>query len=226
MFDTIKGQLIVSCQALEEEPLYGAETMAKMAKACVQGGAKAIRANGMEDIRAIKKAVDVPVIGIIKRDYPDSEIHITPSEKEIQELLSTDCEIIAMDATFRHRPNGEELADLLQLVHQHKRYAMADISTLEEAISAQALGFDLVATTLSGYTSYSPRLDGPDFKLIKLCVKALHIPLIAEGKITDRLTLKKVLACRPYSVVIGGAITRPQLIAKQFVSVMNDEKKH
>lgn len=220
MIEKFKGKLIVSCQALSDEPLYGSNIMAKMAKACVMGGAAAIRANSVVDINAIKEEVDVPVIGLIKQDYEDSEIYITPTKKEVLALLTTKAEIIALDATFRIRPKGEKLADLLKLIHGHKRLAMADISTFEEGVRAQELGFDLVSTTLSGYTNYSKQQVKPDFKLVKKLVKKLNIGVIAEGRISNEEDLKKMKKLNPYAIVIGSAITRPLLITKKFVEIL------
>jgi len=224
MLSQIKNKLIVSCQAQPNEPLSGARNMAFMAKAALNGGAVAIRACGVDDIVEIKKVngSNTLVIGLIKRDYPDSSVYITPTLKEVEELIASKCEIIALDATLRQRPFDDKLESLLAKIHQKNILAMADISTLEEAINAEKLGFDLVSTTLSGYTDYSPKIEGPDLKLIKKAVKKLSIPVIAEGRIRDLTDLKKVLKCKPYSVVIGGAITRPQNITKRFVDVFYD----
>lgn len=225
MFDvtSLKGTLVASVQALEHEALFGHEMMAKMAKACIEGGAKGIRANSVVDINAIKKAVNVPVIGIIKQEYPDSSVYITPTKKEVEALLTTECEIIALDATTRTRPNKESLKSLLDLIHQHNRLAMADVSTFEEALQAQKAGFDLVSTTLSGYTDYSKKLDGPDYKLIKRCQKA-GIKIVAEGKIHTFTQMKKVQKCKPYFTVIGGAISRPKEITERFVQELWNKK--
>ena len=129
MIDKIYHQLIVSCQARPGEPLRDSGIIAKMAEAAVMGGAAAIRAAGVEDILAIKRAVSVPVIGLIKREYPDSDIYITPTKREVEELLSTDCEMIAIDATSRRRPGGEEVKELLALAHHHRRLVLADVAT-------------------------------------------------------------------------------------------------
>lgn len=140
MFTQIKGKLIVSCQALENEPLHSSFVMGKMAKAAKEGGAVAIRAQGVEDILEIKKTTNLPIIGIIKRNYSDSEIYITPTKKEVEELSKTKCEMIAIDATDRVRPNGETLKDLIDYIHSFDILVMADISTYEEALNAQNLG--------------------------------------------------------------------------------------
>ncbi len=226
MINKLKGTLIVSCQALPDEPLYGADVMAKMAKACVLGGASAIRANSVSDIKAIREVVDVPIIGLIKQDYPDSEVYITPTKKEVMELIESGCEIIAIDATNRKRPNDEKLEDLLQLIKTHNKIALADISTYEEGINAEALGFDLVSTTLSGYTKYSKKLIGPDVKLVKRLVKKLNIGVIAEGRIMNERDLKRVIKAKPFAIVIGSAITRPLLITKNYVNTLNNHKKY
>ncbi len=222
MLNKIKGKLIVSCQALEDEPLHHPMIMAKMALAAKIGGAVAIRSNSAQDIIAIKKEVDLPVIGLYKKSYMDSDVFITPTKKEVLALINSGCDMIAIDATNRKRPNGELLHHLIAYIHEHGRLAMADISTLEEAITAESLGFDCVSTTLSGYTPYSPQQEEPDYDLIQDCVDNLSIPVIAEGRISEQEQLRKVLACKPYAVVIGSAITRPQLITEKFVKVMNE----
>lgn len=220
MLEKIKGKLIISCQALEGEPLYGSHIMAKMALAAKMAGAVAIRAQGVEDINAIKKEVQLPVIGIIKRNYPDSLVYITPTKKEIDELLATECEMIALDATERVRPNNENLKDLINYIHQNKRLVMADCSTFNEALKAQELGVDCVSTTLAGYTPYSKKVDGPDYDLIKKMVQEIKIPVIAEGKIHYPSQLKDVMDLKVHSAVVGGAITRPFEIATRFIEVL------
>lgn len=222
MLNQIKGKLIVSCQALPDEPLHSSFIMGRMALAAKQGGASGIRAQSVEDIKEIMTVVDLPVIGIIKRNYDDSEIYITPTQKEVKELLETQCQMIAIDATNRKRPNDENMKDLLDLIHQGGRLAMADISTYEEAVNAEKMGFDVISTTLCGYTPYSPNYEGPNLELIGQLVQDLHIPVIAEGKINHPDDLKAVLKAGAYSAVVGGAITRPQLITKKFVSILND----
>lgn len=220
MLDIIKGKLIVSCQALEHEPLYGSQIMAKMALAAKMAGAVAIRAQGVSDIQAIRQEVDLPIIGIIKRTYPDSPIHITASKKEVDELLTTDCEMIALDATIRRRPNDEKLKDLINYIHQNDRLVMADCSTFEEAQIAEKLGADCVSTTLAGYTDYSKNVNGPDYELIEKMVKGIRIPVIAEGKIHYPNQLKEVMNLHVHSAVVGGAITRPLEIATRFIEVL------
>lgn len=223
----IKGGLIVSCQALKDEPLHGASIMAKMALAAKTGGASGIRANGAGDIAAIKKTVDLPVIGIIKKVFKDSDVYITPTLKEVDRLVKAGADIIATDATDRIRPYGLSLGDFYTEVR--KKYPglilMADISTFEEGAAAAAMGFDIVATTLSGYTKYTQGKKLPDFRLLKKLVETLKIPVIAEGGIGEPHELKKaVREINAFAAVVGTAITRPQHITRRFVSCMNERK--
>lgn len=220
MLEKLKGGLIVSCQALPDEPLHSSFIMSRMAVAAKQGGAVGIRAQSREDILAIEKVVDLPIIGIVKRNYDDSDIYITPTSKEILELLDTRSEIIALDATKRKRPHGEKIEDLVQMIHENGRLAMADCSTYEECQTAQAIGFDLVSTTLAGYTPYSRNINGPDRELIRKCSHNLKVPVIAEGKIHYPSQLKEVIEEGAFAAVVGGAITRPQEITKRFTDIL------
>jgi len=223
MLEKIKGRLIVSCQALENEPLHSSFIMGRMALAAKEGGAVAIRAQGVNDIIEIRQVSQLPVIGIIKKEYPDSDIYITPTKLEVDQLLETKCEMIALDATSRKRPNNESLKELIALIKSYDVLVMADISTYQEALQAQELGADCVSTTLCGYTDYSTYFEGPNFELIDQLVKELTIPVIAEGKINTPQDLEKVMQAGAYSAVVGGAITRPQLICAKFNEVL--EKK-
>lgn len=223
MLDQIKGKLVISCQALPGEPLHSPMIMGCMAIAAKNAGAAGIRAQGVADIIEIKQVTGLPVIGIMKRNYPDSEVFITATKKEVQELLATDCEMIALDATIRPRPNGELLQNLLDQIHAANRLAMADCSTLEEAKIAEEMGFDCVSTTLAGYTSYSTQTSGPDVELVKQLVKDCQIPVIAEGKIHTPEQLKEIMDLGVYSAVVGGAITRPQEIAQRFIAKLEEE---
>lgn len=224
MLNTVKNKLIVSCQALENEPLHSPFIMAKMALAAAQGGAAGIRANSVVDILAIKEAVNLPVIGIIKRDYPDSAVFITATTKEIDELATTECEMIALDATSRKRPNGQTLAELVtyaKATYPHK-LLMADVATVEDVIVANQLGFDCVSSTLIGYTAESKQdeVAANDFAILKEMLDISHLPLIAEGNIDTPQKAQRVLTLGVHSVVVGSAITRPQLITEKFVNAL------
>lgn len=221
MLKKIYRKLIVSCQALEDEPLHSSFIMGRMAKAAKEGGAVAIRAQGVEDINEIKKVTSLPIIGIVKRNYEDSDIYITSTKREVDELLSTNCEMIALDATKRVRPHNEKLEELINYIKENKRLVMADISTFEEAVLARKYGADCISTTLAGYTPYSRGIGGPDFELIEKLVKELDIPIIAEGKINTPKDLEKVMELGVHSAVVGSAITRPQLITRNFTNVID-----
>ncbi|MEK4730203.1 N-acetylmannosamine-6-phosphate 2-epimerase [Paenibacillus sp. FSL L8-0641] len=212
----VQHGLIVSCQALPGEPLHGADSMVKMALAAQQGGAVAIRANGASDVRAIKQAISLPVIGLIKRDYDDSDIYITPTLREMEELVEAGADIIALDATLRPRPAGCKLKRLIDYAHEQGVTSMADISTLEEALHAASLGADCVSTTLSGYTPYSAQIEGPDLELVRRASELVPVPLIAEGKIYDPAQVEEAFRMGAHAVVVGSAITRPQLITQRF----------
>lgn len=226
---SIEKELIVSCQALAHEPLHSSFIMGKMAKAAKEGGAKGIRANSVADIKSIQEEVDLPIIAIIKRDYPDAEIFITPTMKEIDELMTLQPEIIALDATVSIRPNGETLAELFQKIKEKypKQLLMADCSTLEEMVAADQLGFDFIGTTLVGYTKQSRnlRIETNDFELIREALKVVKHPIIAEGNIDTPEKVQRVLELGAYSVVVGSAITRPQLITQKFVAAVEKVKE-
>lgn len=221
----IKKGLIVSCQALEDEPLHGPDIMGKMALAAESGGAVAIRANSVEDIKEIKKNVSLPIIGLIKADYPNKLRYITPTIKEVKALVEVGVDIIALDATYRDGMTEDNYREIVTYIKNNNILAMADISTLEEGIKAEQIGFDIISSTLSGYTSYSPQSNGPDYKLVKQLVKSVKIPVIAEGKIASEKQLTKMLKSKPYAVVMGGGITRPQLITKRFVNIYQGKLK-
>lgn len=224
ILDRIKGGLIVSCQALKSEPLFGSEYMAKMAWAAYLGGACGIRANTIVDILAIKKTVDLPVIGIIKEEYPDSEVYITPTMKEVDALAQIGCEIIALDATNRTRPNGKTLEEFFTEVRNKypNQLFMADTSCFEEGRTAERLGFDLIGTTMAGYTPYTKGRALPDCELIERYSKELTKPIIAEGGIWCPDDLKNVYKAGAFSAVCGTAITRPMDITKRFIKALEE----
>ncbi|PDP92554.1 N-acetylmannosamine-6-phosphate 2-epimerase [Enterobacter cloacae] len=225
VLDILKGKLVVSCQALENEPLHSPFIMSRMALAARQGGAAAIRANSVVDIEAIKEQVTLPVIGIIKREYPDSEVFITATMKEVDELMTVSPAIIALDATDRARPGGESLATLVTRIRT--RYPsvllMADIATVDEAVMAQALGFDCVGTTLYGYTAQTAghALPDDDCQFLKAVLAAVTVPVVAEGNVDTPERAARCLALGAHMVVVGGAITRPQQITERFMAAID-----
>lgn len=213
--------LIVSCQAAPEDPLFGPDIMVRMALAAKQGGAIGIRCNGRDDIKTIKQAVNLPVIGLIKREIAGSDIYITPELEDVKAILEAGADIVALDLTNREDRYTKGKA-LIDYIHKAGSRVMADISTAEEAIRAEQLGADYVSTTLSGYTPYSPQLDGPDLELIVKLRGKLNVPLIAEGRIWSTDEAVSALAHGAKYVVVGSAITRPQVVTKRFVNRISD----
>ena len=224
VLDNLKGKLIVSCQALDNEPLHSPFIMSRMAVAAEEGGAEGIRANSVADIAAIKQLVSLPVIGIIKRDYPDSEVFITATMKEVDDLMSVGPELIALDATARPRPGGQQLDALVAEIRAKypSVLLMADISTAEEALTAQSLGFDCVGTTLYGYTAETEghALPENDCGFLRDVLAAVNIPVVAEGNVETPTLAARCLELGAHTVVVGGAITRPQQITARFAAAI------
>lgn len=222
MLEKIKGKLVVSCQALPEEPLHSPFIMGRMAYAAFLGGASGIRANSVEDIKQIKTTVDLPIIGIIKSVYEGSAVFITPTLKEVDELYREGVDIIAMDATDRVRPDGSTISELFP--HLRETYKdqlfMADCSTYEEAAKAVEMGFDCIGTTLSGYTEATKGKSLPDFELVEKLVKNFSIPIVAEGGVSTLEELKRMFDLGVYTAVVGSAITRPMEITQRFIKAM------
>lgn len=217
----IKGSLIVSCKALPGEPLYCEEQslMPFMAEAARRAGCKCIRTSSVRDVKEIKRKTKLPVIGLIKRVYEGYESYITPTMREVDELVEADADIVALDCTMLSRGDGLTVSEFLHEIR--KKYPdivlMADISTLDEGIQAWKCGVDLVGTTMSGYTPYSPQKDEPDYELVGNLARSVDIPVIAEGKVHYPEQAKKMLELGAYAVVVGGAITRPLEIAQRFM---------
>lgn len=218
--ENLKGKLIVSCQALPQEPLHSSFIMGRMALAAKEGGAYGIRANTREDIAEIRTQVELPIIGIVKRDYADSKVYITPTMKEIEELMEVKPEIIAVDATGALRPEGVTLDDFFHQIKERypDQLLMADCSTVEEALHADELGFDFIGTTMVGYTEQSKgdKIEANDFEILREIVAKAKHRVIAEGNINTPEKAKRVIELGAFSVVVGSIITRPQLITKAF----------
>ena len=222
--ESLKGKLIVSCQALPHEPLHSSFIMGRMALAAKEGGAYGIRANTKEDIAEIQARVDLPVIGIVKRDYEDSKVYITPTMKEIEELMEVKPEIIALDATVDLKPGGKTLDGFYREIRAAypEQLLMADCSTVEEALHADELGFDFIGTTLVGYTEQSRglKIEADDFAIIRQIVAKARHRVIAEGNINTPEKARRVIELGAFSVVVGSIITRPQLITKSFAEAL------
>ena len=222
--ENLKGKLIVSCQALPHEPLHSSFIMGRMALAAKEGGAAGIRANTKEDIAEIQAQVDLPIIGIVKRAYEDSKVYITPTMKEIEELMEVKPEIIALDATVDLKPGGKTLDGFYREIRAAypEQLLMADCSTVEEALHADELGFDFIGTTLVGYTEQSRglKIEADDFAIIRQIVAKARHRVIAEGNINTPEKARRVIELGAFSVVVGSIITRPQLITKSFAEAL------
>jgi Putative N-acetylmannosamine-6-phosphate epimerase len=224
IINDIKGKVIVSSQAMPNEPFYDEKCMLAMMKSVINGGAEFLRVAGARDVKNAK-ALGAVVIGLTKPEkLPEnwrSVVYITPTLKEVEELIRAGTDIIAFDGTSRPR-NNCTLKDIIEKIHQAGRLAMADISTFEEGINCAELGADIISTTLAGYTDESGEAtETPDFGLLEKLVKALNKPVILEGRIWTPEDVKKGFELGAHSVVIGSAITRPQLIVKRFMEYKN-----
>lgn len=223
-FERVRGKLIVSCQALPEEPLHSSFIMGRMAYAAFLGGAAGIRANTVEDITEIRKTVDLPIIGIIKKVYEDhKDVYITPTMAEVDALVDCGVEVIALDATDRVRPGDLTLAEFFAQVRAKypEQLFMADCSSVEEGIKAAEMGFDLIGTTMAGYTPYTKGRPLPPFDMIETLVKECGKPVIAEGNISTPEHLRQAMDMGVLTVVVGSAITRPMEITKRFVAALD-----
>lgn len=226
MINRLKNKVIVSVQAMPSEPLYLEKCMVAMMKSVVKGGAGGLRVAGVRDVKNAKRLFDIPVIGLTKPDVipPNWQeiVYITPELKDVIALVEAGADIIAFDGTQRPRPNGAKLEELIKYIKINKRISMADIATVEEGLKAAELGVNMLSTTLSGYTIES-KSDStvPDFELLKELVEKTNLPVVLEGRIWEPEEVTKAFELGAHCVVIGSAITRPQLITKRFVQAKN-----
>ena len=208
----LRGGLVVSCQPVDRGPLDDDATVVRIARAAVAGGARALRIEGAKRLACVRAAVTVPIIGIVKRDLPDSPVRITPWLSDIDALLQAGADVIAVDATDRARPVTVQA--LLDRIHAGGAIAMADCATLAEGLAANAMGFEIVGPTLSGYTGGSvPEL--PDFALLAaLCAKLDRV--MAEGRYNTPEQVSEAARCGAWAVTVGTAITRTEVVTGWF----------
>lgn len=218
ILNKLKNGIIISSQAMPDEPFYNPIAMEAMIKTVAMGGAHGLRVAGARDISIAKNCCNLPVIGITKpKVIPENfkdVVYITPTIQDVESLIEAD--IIAFDGTNRKRNNNNTRLDIINHIHNLNRLAMADVSTFEEGIDATKEGADIISTTLAGYTSYSNSSDSPDFNLLKDLVNNLDIPVILEGRIWNPNDVQKAFELGAYAVVIGSAVTRPHHIVQRF----------
>lgn len=226
ILDAIHGKMIISCQAIPGEPLYLEDdsVMYLMARAAKRAGTPAIRTSSIRDVAAIKKETGLPVIGLVKINYPGYDSYITPTMKEVDDLVAVGSDVVALDCTLRKRGDGTTINEFIAQIRE--KYPdiilMADISNYEEGINAWKCGVDIVGTTMSGYTDYTSKKDEPDYELMTRLATDMDIPVIGEGKIHYPAQAVKALQTGVWSIVVGGAITRPLEIAQRFMKAIDE----
>ena len=229
ILDAIHGKMIISCQAIPGEPLYLEDdsVMYLLARAAKRAGTPAIRTSSIRDVVAIKKETGLPVIGLVKINYPGYDSFITPTMKEVDDLVAVGSDVVALDCTLRRRGDGTTINEFIAQIRE--KYPdiilMADISNYEEGINAWKCGVDIVGTTMSGYTDYTSKKDEPDYELMRRLAADIDIPVIGEGKIHYPDQAVKALQTGIWSIVVGGAITRPLEIAERFMKAIDEGVK-
>lgn len=229
ILDAIHGKMIVSCQAIPGEPLYMEDdsVMYLMARAAKRAGTPAIRTSSIRDVAAVKKETGLPVIGLVKINYPGYDSYITPTMKEVDDLVAVGSDVVALDCTLRKRGDGTTINEFIAQIKE--KYPdiilMADISNYEEGVNAWKCGVDIVGTTMSGYTDYTSKKDEPDYELMRRLSANSDIPVIGEGKIHYPEQAVKALQTGVWAIVVGGAITRPMEIAQRFIKAIDEGVK-
>ncbi len=211
---------MVSCQAYPGEAMLDPRTMAQVAQAAVVGGAVAIRGKGLDDLRAMRPVLSVPIIGLVK--VGDSGVYITPTLDDCLAVADTGCEVVALDGTRRERPDGRTLADTIAGLKQRfpDVLVMADCGSAGDAAAAQEAGADILGTTLGGYTGERPKTDGPDWELVDEVVALADRPVIVEGRVHTTDQAAEALRRGAWAVCVGTAITHPSTITRWFAEAL------
>ncbi|MBS5011066.1 MAG: N-acetylmannosamine-6-phosphate 2-epimerase [Bifidobacterium longum] len=219
LIDSLHGKLIVSCQAYPGEPMRHPETMAQVAQSVEIGGAAAIRCQGLADISAIKGQVKVPVIGIWKEG--DNGVYITPTLHHARACIMAGADIVALDATDRPRPDGLTLQQTARQLKSEGAILMADCGCIEDSDAAVDAGFDIISTTLAGYTDSRAKTEGPDYELLaQMLERHPHVPVICEGRIHTPSDAAKAIEMGAWAAVVGTAITHPMTITSWFADAV------
>jgi len=228
-FPSLRGGLIVSCQAEGDDPFNSPEGIALFARAASMGGAAGIRARQPENIAAVKAVVDLPVIGITKGDFEDGSVLITADFESVESIVGAGADIVALDVTRRTRPNGLDGPTFLREVRSRCSLPlMADVSTLEEGLAAAEAGADFVGPTLHGYTPYTakPGESGPNWQVVEKMCSQIPVPVIMEGGIWTPDQARRALDLGAFAVVVGTAITRPRVVSAAFVDAMKPDHRN
>lgn len=227
-WESLRNGLIVSCQAEGDDPFNQPHYLALFARAAEMGGASGIRACGAENIRAIRQAASLPIIGITKSQFADNSVLITADFSDVEAASAAGASIIAVDATDRVRPNGLRGHEFVAKVKETRGITLlADVSTFEEGMCALEAGADAVATTLSGYTpatGHRPS-DQPDWDLLRALVAASSAPVILEGRVWTPDEARKGIGMGALAVVVGTAITRPRVITRTYVDRISSDRR-
>jgi N-acylglucosamine-6-phosphate 2-epimerase len=220
---SLRGAVIASCQAGPGSPLNHPSTIAALAKSAELGGAKGFRVDGPANVAAVREVSQLPILGINKVDRDGYHVRITSTFEDALEVVKSGANVVALDGTQRVRPYGESLAGIIAGLHEIGIPVMADISTRSEAYAAAEAGADMVATTLAGYTPYTSDIDkfGPAFRLLEE-IRELPVPVIVEGRIWTTHHVESCFEGGAYAVIIGSAITVPELITRRFVAAARD----
>jgi len=214
LLDTLRGGLVVSCQPVDDGPMDRPEIVAAMALAAVAGGAAGLRIEGIDNLRAVRPHVTVPIIGIVKRDLEVSPVRITPLIADARGLVAAGADIVAYDATIRPRPDAAEA--ILEAIRDGRALAMADCATAEDGRRALAAGAAVLGTTLSGYTAETAgRGYGVDLELIR-AFRELGGFVMAEGRVNTPELAASAIRAGADAVTVGTALTRLELVTGWF----------
>lgn len=218
VLERLRGRLIVSVQPEDASVLAAPETIALLARCAVQNGAGGMRVEGVERIRAVRAAVDVPIVGLIKRSPSGFRPYITTSLDDVEAICGAGAEIVAFDATLRPRAGGATVAEIVDRAQRLGRLAFADCATIEDCHAAVAVGADLVATTLAGYTTETTGRSLPDINLVGALAQ-LHPFAVCEGGITEPDQVRAAFMAGASAVVVGTAITNVDALTRRFAGV-------
>lgn len=215
----LKNGLIVSCQPRPNSVLDRPKFVGALATVAEEQGAVAVRIRGVRDIRAVRRAVQIPILGIEKISYPDSAVYITPTLQSVRRVHRAGAQIIALDGTARARPHNQSLAEIIEDSKARlNTLIMADVATLKEGLQVAALGVDLISSTLYGYTEETQNCQGPAFDLVRELVREVDIPVILEGRVHEPDHVRKAFDVGAYAVVVGTAITSLEWLVQQFIA--------